>query len=932
MKTFLTLLEEHGLLVNCQTEWHDESLPFPRTDHREIKAGDAFIAIKGERFDGHQLIGEARKLGAALIVGEDHQADIQVKDSRKAAALYASEYYGRPSQHFTLYGVTGTNGKTTVSLMLFQLLRLMGYSCGWIGTLGYRINEEQHETAHTTPDIMQLNAIFQKMADAGVQHVVMEVSSHALALDRVYNVQFDYCLFTNLSRDHLDFHKNMDEYFSAKYMLFERAIRNSAVSVVNIDDDHGRIIADRLQSTGAGIFSVGHASDADFMITDAQTRLDGSSFKLVSKDKQAMEIASPLIGSFNVDNLALALGTLLAAKHDKAILTKLIERLMPVPGRIEAVTNDLGIGIYVDYAHTPDAIINLLKSINKLPHGRVISVIGAGGNRDTGKRPLMLQAALRFSDAVIITDDNPRHENPNLIIQDIVRDRELSLPWWIIRDRGTAIASAIRLARKGDVVLICGKGHENYQETKGVRHHFDDREAARESLAQAKQNKADDEMLLPLDPLMLAIVEEQSLDENCSFDGASYRFLSTDSRSIKPESMFFAIKGENFDGNRFISNVLKQDSCFAVGNVALPDQKRYFQTSDCALLMSKLMQKYLLMFDIHKTALTGSTGKTSTKELLTAILEEVAPTLKTLKNENNIIGLCKTILRIEPNHRFGVFEIGTNHFGEIALLSDTIMPDAGIILNVGPSHLEYFGDEDGVMREKTDLFHRALDLRLYPADDPRFELYHESGKSVGYADDAVYRISDVRDEAQGKSFDLSGTRYTIPYSAPHYVINSAFAIAMALNLGIEASEIQHALFKPVSLDMRMQVEKLRGGYLIVDCYNANPVSMQSALEFWRDLHPEKPHVAFLGDMLELGTQADMYHQMIGAMLAEIRYEELYTVGKRAVAFSDQPCRHYPSVEDLIADFPSLPEHTVILVKASHGIHLERLLPKLRGED
>ncbi|HQQ68609.1 MAG TPA: UDP-N-acetylmuramoyl-tripeptide--D-alanyl-D-alanine ligase, partial [Candidatus Cloacimonadota bacterium] len=496
----------------------------------------------------------------------------------------------------------------------------------------------------------------------------------------------------------------------------------------------------------------------------------------------------------------------------------------------------------------------------------------------------------------------------------------------------TAIASAIRLARKGDVVLICGKGHENYQEIKGVRHHFDDREAARESLSLAMQNKAEDELLLPLDPLMLAIVEEQPLDDNCGFDGACYRYLSTDSRTIKPESMFFAIKGESFDGNRFISNVLKQESCFAVGTITFPDQKRYFQTSDSALLMAKLMQKYLLMFDIHKTALTGSTGKTSTKELLTAILEEHAPTLKTLKNENNIIGLCKTILRIEPKDRFGIFEIGTNHFGEIAQLSDTIMPDAGIILNVGPSHLEYFGDEDGVMREKSDLFHRALDLRLYPADDPRFEIYHESGKSVGYAENATYRISDVRDEEQGKSFELNGIRYAIPYSAQHYVVNSAFAIAMALNLGIGASEIQKALQKPVSLDMRMQVEALRRGYLIVDCYNANPVSMQSALEFWRDLHPEMPHVAFLGDMLELGTQADMYHQMIGAMLAEIRHDELYTVGNHAKAYGSQSCRHYPSVEALIADFPSLPDNSVILVKASHGIHLERLLPKLRGED
>jgi UDP-N-acetylmuramoyl-tripeptide--D-alanyl-D-alanine ligase len=348
--------------------------------------------------------------------------------------------------------------------------------------------------------------------------------------------------------------------------------------------------------------------------------------------------------------------------------------------------------------------------------------------------------------------------------------------------------------------------------------------------------------------------------------------------------------------------------------------------------MAKTLQKYLQMFDIYKIALTGSTGKTSTKELLASVLEHIAPTLKTLKNENNIIGLCKSILRIEPQHRFAVLEIGTNHFGEIALLADTIKPDAGIILNVGPSHLQYFGDEEGVFKEKIELFNRALDLRLYPADDPRFEAYRQTGTSVGYDSAADFRISEVVASEAQQSYDLCGQRYIIPYTAPHYVINSAFAVALALHLQIPSLKIHEALQTPVALDQRMQIEASQKGWLIVDCYNANPVSMQSALEFWSGFHPSLPHIAFLGDMLELGDKAGMYHNMIAAILAEIKYDELYTVGEYSQAYHLQPGHHYPNVEGLLSDFPIVPDQAVVLVKASHGIHLERLLPKLRGED
>jgi len=264
-------------------------------------------------------------------------------------------------------------------------------------------------------------------------------------------------------------------------------------------------------------------------------------------------------------------------------------------------------------------------------------------------------------------------------------------------------------------------------------------------------------------------------------------------------------------------------------------------------------------------------------------------------------------------------------------LADTIKPDAGIILNIGPSHLEYFGDEEGVFKEKSELFHRALELRIFPADDQRFESYRDDGISVGFAEQADYRIQDISAQHNMQEFTLAGKRWKIPYQAPHYVINSAFAIAMALELKLEPQQIEAALSSPVNLDLRMQIEQVKDRYLIVDCYNANPVSMQSAIEFWRDFEPQLPHIAILGDMLELGESSEIYHQMIGAIITESGNHAIYTVGDHSRFYHKLPSAHFASSRALADCFPAFPDQAVILVKASHGIHLEEILPLLRGE-
>lgn len=929
----LELYSEHNILVKHKIKDSSAPLPQPRTDNRELEAGEVFIAIKGGSYDGHDFISQVCAREAAFCIGETGKVDITVTDSRKAAALYAKLFYGDPSHHMTLYGITGTNGKTTSSLMLYQMLLQKGHTAAWIGTMGYKIMDKEYPTQHTTPDILQLNQIFNQMRSEGVTHVVMEVSSHALALDRVYGVEYDYCLFTNLSRDHLDFHQNMDDYYEAKYLLFERAALAAATCIINSDDEHGQMILERLAGSESRVITVGHDPSSTLTIQNQETHLYGSSFKLYQKDSDTtIKIDSPLIGDFNIDNLALACAAMLQTDTTLQELPILCQQLKAIRGRIEPVPNQLGLGIYVDYAHTPDAITNLLKSVQKFAHTRVITIIGAGGNRDKGKRPLMLKAALSLSDAVIITDDNPRYENPDKIIYEIVKDTDYTLPWWIIRDRAQAIHSAIRLARPQDIVLICGKGHETYQEIRGKRHDFDDYQVALHSSGQKSHEKHDNELILALDPLLIRILnKEEPLEEGYTAP-QSYWHISTDSRSIQPASVFFALKGENFDGNHFVPEVLADESNLAVSDTACLQHSKLIKTENAELLMAKTLQKYLQLFAIYKIALTGSTGKTCTKELLAQVLQSRAPVLKTLHNENNIIGLCKTILRISPKHKYGIFEIGTNHFGEIAVLADTIMADAGIILNIGPSHLEYFKDEEGVFKEKSDLFRRALELRIFPADDPRFEQYKDKGTSVGFAQTANYQIENIVREQDSQAFTLAGVQWQIPYPAPHYVINTSFAIATALQLGLSSEQIQTALDQPIELDLRMQIENRAGRHLILDCYNANPVSMQSALEFWRDYLPQLPHIAILGDMLELGESAEMYHQMIGAIISESGEHTLYTVGKHARLYHNRPEHHYADVTGLLANFPGLPQEAVILIKGSNGIHLEKILPQLRGEN
>ncbi|ELC8349598.1 UDP-N-acetylmuramoyl-L-alanyl-D-glutamate--2,6-diaminopimelate ligase [Clostridium perfringens] len=449
-----------------------------RYDNRKIEQGDAFVCVKGFKVDGHSFIGDAIKKGAkTLIVQEDVSVQeditiIKVRDTRKALAIMSSNYFGNPKDKLKIIGITGTNGKTTSAFIIKSILEKAGFMTGLIGTIANYIGNKKVDAVRTTPESYELHELFKNMVDAGVEYCVMEVSSHSLELDRVYGVQFEEGIFTNLTRDHLDFHKTFENYYNAKFKLFER----SNHSIINLDDPYGANIVKDIEERGVktkvSTFSI--EKESDFKAFEIKSHSNGSEFKVNLESIEEFSINIP--GEYNIYN---SLGCIICAYNLNIPMDKIKEGLSDVviPGRCELVAKEkkLPYSIIIDYAHTPDGLENILSTVKAFTKNRMISVFGCGGDRDKVKRPQMGKIGCELSDIAIITSDNPRSEEPMDIINDIVKP--LNYDNFVIEvNRKEAIRKAMNMALEGDVIVIAGKGHETYQILKDETIHFDERE------------------------------------------------------------------------------------------------------------------------------------------------------------------------------------------------------------------------------------------------------------------------------------------------------------------------------------------------------------------------------------------------------------------------------------------------------------------------
>ncbi len=482
MKHFFDLFEKNHPLVEIGDNQEVVDLCF---DSRKAKKGFAFFAIPGTQVDGHQFIDQVIAAGCTCLVVEkipsnipDFVSIVQVKDANEALALAAGAFYDYPSKKIQLIGITGTNGKTTTVTLLFELFKNLGNRCGLISTVQNKIQDQVIPSTHTTPDALQLNKLLAEMVQEGCSHVFMEVSSHSVVQKRIYGLDFKIGIFSNITRDHLDFHETFDEYIKAKKGFFD-ALGKDSIALTNADDKRGMVM---LQNTIAIKKTYGILTIADFKgkilaneVNGLQLNFDGQSFH------------AQLLGNFNAYNLLAIYATAIILGENKEEVILQLSNLRTAPGRFEQfVGKDQKMGI-VDYAHTPDALENVLKTIQTIRNKqqKIITVVGCGGNRDAGKRPIMAEIAANLSDYVVLTSDNPRMEDPTSILQQmeagIPKDKKLA--YAIVEDRRTAILQAVQqIAKPGDIILVAGKGHENYQDIQGVKHHFDDKEEIQKAL------------------------------------------------------------------------------------------------------------------------------------------------------------------------------------------------------------------------------------------------------------------------------------------------------------------------------------------------------------------------------------------------------------------------------------------------------------------
>ncbi len=455
-------------------------------DSREVKQGSLFICIEGYTVDGHDFVAQAVQNGAAAIIAQKHMEAavpvIKVRDTKRAMAILADTFYEHPTKELHLVGITGTNGKTSTSYLIEQMMRGAGKSTGVIGTIGMKINDETYEVKNTTPDSLTLQKMFHQMNEKNVETAVMEVSSHALHMGRVHGCQYDVTVFTNLTQDHLDYHKTMDAYRAAKSLLFSQLgngfdTERPKYAILNIDDDASK---EYIIATQAIVITYGIDNDSDIMAKDIEMTSTGTRFTLIVGE-ESRTVQMKLVGKFNVYNVLAAVGASLVSGIELDNIVKTIENLRNVSGRFELVEAGQDFAVIVDYAHTPDSLENVLRTIQQFAKGNIYCVVGCGGDRDKTKRPIMAELAEKHADFPIFTSDNPRSEDPEAILKDMEAGVE-GTSYQTIIDRKEAIEHAISQAKAGDVVLIAGKGHETYQIIGKEVLDFDDHLVAKEAI------------------------------------------------------------------------------------------------------------------------------------------------------------------------------------------------------------------------------------------------------------------------------------------------------------------------------------------------------------------------------------------------------------------------------------------------------------------
>ena len=939
-------------------------------DSRQVEPGFVFFAMPGTKIDGAQFIPAAVAAGAIAVVGAGPRpADLdrvvlylRARDMRRALSRAAAYLF--PLQPATIVAVTGTAGKTSVAEFTRQIFAACGRKAASLGTLGVIGPDGAAYGSLTTPDPITLHRTLDHLAREGITHLAMEASSHGLDQARLDEVRLSAAAFTNLGRDHLDYHPTIEDYFSAKLKLFEHLLPEGLPAIINLDGDRGAEAAVAAAIAGRHAWTVGRRGED---IAVAQVEADGLGQNVTFRYRtRRYPVHVPLIGAFQVENVAVAAALALATGEKPKDVFKAIGSLAGVPGRLERVGVFNAAPVFVDYAHKPEALSYALSALRPFVSGKLIVAFGCGGDRDAGKRPIMGGIAAAKADVVIVTDDNPRTEDPASIRTQVLA----ACPGGIeIGDRAAAIREGIGRLEPGDAFLIAGKGHEPGQIIGTTVHPFSDHEVAREAIASlgGGQNQEPKRMRsiavrASLPPPLWRVAELPGLlgGRASGVIAGEVMSISIDTRTLEPGALFFAIKGDVHDGHRFVASAIEKGATLAVVDEAHagdfgPDAPLVV-VDDVLRSMERLGVASRARMGGPVIAVTGSVGKTSTKEMLRIALARSGSVHASVASYNNHWGVPLTLARMPAETEFGVFEIGMSNPFEILPLTAMVKPHVAIVTTVEPVHLAQFHAIEGIADAKGEIF-AGLEpggVAIINADNPHaarlvaHAAASRAGRIVrfGTGDDADIRLRDVHLDADFSlvSAEVFGIPVNYRIGAPgrHFTLNSLAVLGAAHVVGADLALAALAMQDFGSVEGRGKRLALHIGKktfsLIDESYNANPTSMRAALAVagGTPVGSRGRRIAVMGDMLELGADAVKLHAGLAGAVVENDIDLVFACGPlMRELYSALPADRrgaYAEASDKLAPHvaAAMQPGDVVMVKGSLGSKMARVVTELKS--
>ena len=864
------------------------------SDSSKVKKNNIFFAIKGKNFDGNNYIENAIKKGAKVIVSEKKLIKKKSEtiflfstNVRKLLAEISNKIFRKKPKK--LIAVTGTNGKSSIADFYYQILRLNSKRVASIGTIGLRYKEKKKKLLNTTSDPIKLSSMLSELKKKKIEFVILEASSHGLNQNRLDGLRFDIGIFTNLSHDHLDYHKNMKDYLNAKLYLFEKLIKNSGNIITDASipqvkrikniSTKKKINLSLILSEKNGIQLISHKFENEKQILT------------IKYDNIKYNIKLDLIGKVQIKNILMSF---LAANKSGIEFNKIINiatKIKAVEGRLQKIgkINNRS-KVILDYAHTPAALKSALLNLKEqFPSNKINLVFGCGGNRDTKKRPLMGKIAEKYSDRIYLTDDNPRNEKPSAIREEIKKGIHINKVKEI-PNRKIAICEAVKNLDTGDILLVAGKGHEKIQDYGKKKLFFSDQKEILESIK--LKNK-----LLSKD-LKFNIIKEQSkskISNNLTINN-----ISINSKTIKKHDVFFAIKGKKFDGNRFVPQALKKNSSFTIVNRV---NKKYslskqIKVDNTLSFLTKCSSIFRENIDTKIISITGSCGKTTLKEMIGLTLKKIFRTSFSPKSFNNKYGVPLSLFNLRETDDFGVFEVGMDKKGEIDNLTKIIKPDVGIITNISYAHSKNFKSIKQIAKAKSEIInnikkHGTIILNK----DDIFYNYH---KNIALDKELKVVSFSIKDKSStvrlfkikkiGKKYELffnvDGTKVSF-YSKNQNNSNlyNLLATLALINLYTNIKKLNKDIFfyfkSPIGRgDISKIILKNKNIFLIDETYNSNPLSLKTAIENYENIESKNSKkYLVLGDMLELGKHSVKQHKLISKIINKTKINKVYVIGK-----------------------------------------------------